>query len=159
MGAAAACLQHVLRHVVAGVEQIPPRRRDDAGIRVAVMPIDRLKVACGQVIEQPRPQLFGLADDDGVHVLQRLVGQRGGVHSAHHDRDGTGAELVGQFIGPRGCGRHGRQTHQVHLHVGLGRLDGLVNDRHRMVPGSEGRHRHQSQRREQRPPQTAGFAP
>ena len=102
----------------------------------------------GEVFEDARPDPLGLADDDGVGVLQRLVGGERGVESADHDLLAPAAELVGDLVGARRLVRHAGQADDV-----AGLVEGdlfvqVVLDRHvdaRRRQGREVGERHPQQ--------------
>jgi len=91
-----------------------------------------------EAIDEIDDEVVGLAADDVVAVLERLVRQKGDVRAAHHDGNSRTPGRLRKLVGAGGRRRDRRDAHQVrreerlkidrrhlldeHLHVVSGRL-------------------------------------
>ena len=83
--AAAADLDELDGQIALALENVPAvpqarERRERAG------PVELLQTAISQIVQQPRPGLPGLSDDDGLGVLRHFLGAERGVNPAHRHR-------------------------------------------------------------------------
>ena len=103
--------------VAASLDEVPARRGHAGERRLSGRDVDRLELPAASVVEDARPRVLGLADDDGVGVARGLLGESGRVRSADHDRHAAAAELAGETVGVKSGRRRGGDPHEVRRRV------------------------------------------
>lgn len=115
--------------VSAPLDEVPAWRRHARQRRLSSRYVDLLELAAARIVENARPRILGLADDDGVGVAGGLLRKSGRMRSADHDGHAATGKLPGEVIGVE-CGRRGcGDPHQVSRSVEPNRFDDLVRVR------------------------------
>ena len=66
-----------------------------------------------KIVDQLRPDLFGLADHDGLGIPRHLFRAERGMKTAHDHRHTAPSKLAGDLVGPAGgIGLHA-DRHQI----------------------------------------------
>jgi hypothetical protein len=90
-------------------------------------------LARGEIPEQTRPCLLGIADDDGIGVRSGILRCQGDVRTAQYHGDAPRTEIRGKLVGAhRRPGNH-RHTDQIDLEIRRNHLYAFVEDRQLML--------------------------
>jgi len=86
-----------------------------------------------EVSDDPSPDGVGLSNDDGICVMQRFIGQGGGMNSSKHHFDAAGTVPGCNVIGTAGRLAVDANPYEVHLFYVTIEIEGLddvvsVND-------------------------------
>ncbi len=133
------------RHVRVGAEQFDARALvvfQCGERRHLIDPLHRARLVIGG---QLRPQIFGLAADDRIRMLQRFIRAVRGVDAAHHDGLPPFAEFLRDFIGARRVTGHDRDADHVAGIVEIDVFHRFVDQIDFPMFGRVGRNRRQAQ--------------
>ena len=89
-------LEHRLGQEMPSVEQVAPRERQVGQLEVVPLVVARPHPPGGEIAQQPRPGLLGIADADRVGVLLGLLRHQRDVRPAEHHRDAARREVARQ---------------------------------------------------------------
>ncbi len=136
----AACLhRHRLEQVPVELEQFVARTRQVLQVVQLVGLVDALELAVLPVAQERLPDQVGLALDDSVGVLERLVRLERGMEPPHHDRDAAFAKLVAELVGAQRGADGGGHADQVPARVEVDLFEPLIAERHVEVVGRQSR--------------------
>ncbi len=82
-----------------------------------------------EVVEELWPRVLGFADDDGVGVMRRFLGEDRGVHTTQDDGLAPLAELRGHLVAARDIRGHGADTDDVAVLIEIEILEVLFDER------------------------------
>jgi len=128
MVAAAGGLDHSDQGI--GPEEIPPRDGHIVHYRGLTLLVSGLQSAGGGIFKQLGPDVFGLADDNGVGVLEAFLRHQAGVHAADDDFGALLAESIREVKGSLRGESGGGDSHQVEVPVVGDFVPVMVHDRH-----------------------------
>ena len=108
------------------LDEVPARGRHAGQRCLPTRDVDRLELSALSVVEDARPRVLGLGDDDGIGVARGLLGKSGCVWPSDHDGHAAAAEPPGEVVGVQGGRRRRSDPHEVRRGVEPHRLDDLV---------------------------------
>jgi hypothetical protein len=76
--------------------------------------IELLESSRRGVAQHDRPNVFALANPDGITMPGRLVAMEKGVRTTHDHRNPPGSELVRDIVSPEGIDRPCGNGHQIY---------------------------------------------
>ena len=118
-------------------QQVSARKGPAADLEAGCLVVARLESAGGEIAQELRPGVLGVADDDGVGVRGGVIGDERDMRSAEDDGEAAAAEMIGERVGADGgAGDHG-EADQVRVEVERDVGDALVDEAH--VGGDIGR--------------------
>jgi hypothetical protein len=94
-------LEHRLGEEIAPVEQLAARERQVAQREVVALVVAPTHLADGEVAQQLRPGLLGIADAHSIGILHRLLRHQRDMRAAEHHRNAVGAIVPRQLVAAR----------------------------------------------------------
>ncbi len=136
---------------VPAFQHAQPRRGRVGQVDLLVLDVVRGMASPGEVAEEARPGVLGLALEEDVTVLAALLRQEVGHRPADHHRFAAGPEAVGNLEGALDLDDVAGDAHDLGVRVEVHLLAGvLVAHLDAVVGRRQGRQREQPQRREDR---------
>ena len=129
----ASCRNRDRLPIPSSFNKVPTRRRHAGEHRLSVRDVDRLELSAPSVVENLRPCVLGLADNDRVGIAQRLVRKSGRMRSANDNRHAAAAKFPGEAIGVKSGRGWGRDPDEVGRDVESHRLHDFIGVRNKML--------------------------